>query len=201
MANCAAGARRLGAILGGVLLTQACATAPPPAPEPEPVPVEVVRAPEPPPAPPVHVRVTGSSLNVRAGAGTSFKAIGRAKKGERLLVLGEDGEWFQVRLSAEQTGWVHGRFVRRETPCPPDKDSAEILDEPDVVLRPDGPRVVLEATVSAAGAVTAVKLLENTTGDDVLRRRAEAELRALRFSPPVRNCKPRPFIYTFVRTF
>lgn len=185
------------------MFLQACTTAPPPPPEPEPppAPVEVVSAPEAPPPPPVYVRVTGSSLNVRDGAGTAFKAVGKAKKGERLLVLGEDGEWLRVRLTPEQEGWVHGKFVRREETCPPDKSTAEILNEPDVVLRPDGPRVVLEATVSARGEVTAVKLVDNSTGDDGLRRQAESELRTLRFSPPVCNCRPRPFIYTFTRTF
>ncbi|HPC84076.1 MAG TPA: SH3 domain-containing protein [Thermoanaerobaculaceae bacterium] len=193
----------LAAVLAGVVLGQACATVQPPAPPPEPppAPVEVVRLPEPAPPPPVYVRVSGTTLNVREGAGTSFKVVGKAARGERLLVLGEEGDWLEVRLTPERTGWVHGKYVRREEPCPPDKNTAEILDEPDVVLRPDGPRVVLEATVNARGEVTAVKLVENTTGDDALRWRAEAELRALRFSPPVRNCKPRPFIYTFTRTF
>lgn len=203
MVRCSARSCVVVTVLGGVLLMQACATAPPPPPElePPPAPVEVVTAPEAPPPPPVYVRVTGSRLNVRDGAGTSFKAVGKASKGERLLVLGEDGEWLRVQLTPEQAGWVHGKYVRREETCPPDKSTAEILNEPDVVLRPDGARVVLEATVSAKGVVTAVKLVENTTGDDALRRQAEADLRALRFSPPVRNCKPRPFIFTFTRTF
>lgn len=203
MTRCAARWWVLGIVLGWMLLTQACvSTAPPPAtPEPAPAPVEVVKAPVAPPPPPVYVRVTGSGLNVRDGAGTGFKAVGKAKKGERLLVLHEDGEWLKVQLTPEQAGWVNGKYVKREEPCPPDKNTAEVLNEPDVVLRPNGARVVFEATVSARGEVTAVKLVENTTGDDALRRQAETELRGLRFSPPVRNCKPKPFVYTYTRTF
>ena len=193
----------LGAVAGEVVLMQACATAPLPLPEPGPprAPVEVVEAPEPAAPPPVYVRVTGSSLNVREGAGTSFKVVGTTKKGERLLVLGEDGKWLRVQRTPEQEGWVHGMYVKPEKTCPPDKNTAEILNQPDVVLRPAGARVVLEATVSALGFVTAVTLVENTTGDDALRREAESELRALRFSPPVRNCKPQPFVYSYTRSF
>jgi TonB family protein len=190
-------------LVAGLLLLQACASAPPapPPPEPPPAPVEVVVAPPPPP-PPVYVRVTGSSLNVREGAGTGFKAVARSKRNDRLLVLEEQGEWIRVQVRSEQTGWVNAKFVKREEPCRADKSTAEILNEPDAVLRSAGTgRVVLEATVSARGEVTAVKLVENSTGSDVLRKQAESELRALRFSPPVRSCKPLPFIYVYTRSF
>lgn len=198
--------RVLGALslLVGLLVLQACASAPPPPPpppEPPPAPVEVVVAPPPPP-PPVHVRVTGSSLNVREGAGTSFKSIAKARKNDRLLVLEEQGEWIRVQVRPEQVGWVNAKYVKKEQPCPADKSTAEILNEPDAVLRSAGTgRVVLEATVSARGEVSTVKLVENSTGDEGLRRQAESELRALRFSPPVRDCKPRPFVYVYTRSF
>ncbi|HNX49346.1 MAG TPA: SH3 domain-containing protein [Thermoanaerobaculaceae bacterium] len=190
-------------LLIGILLLQACASVSPPAPPPEPPPaaVEVIVAPPPPP-PPAYVRVTGSSLNVREGAGTTFRAVAKARKNDRLLVVEEQGGWTKVQVRPDQTGWVDARYVRREEPCPADKSTAEILNGPDAVLRPAGTgRVVLEATVSTKGEVTAVKLVENTTGSDDLRFRTESELRALRFSPPVRNCKPRPFIYVYSRAF
>lgn len=191
-------------LMAGLLVLQACVSAPPPPPpppEPPPAPVEVIVAPPPPP-PPVYVRVSGSSLNVREGAGTSFKSVGKARKNDRLLVLEERGEWVRVQVRPEQTGWVNVKYVKREELCPADKSTAEILNEPDAVLRSAGTgRVVLEATVSARGEVTAVKLVENSTGEDGLRKQAETELRTLRFSPPVRSCKPRPFIYVYTRSF
>lgn len=192
-------------LVAGLLLLQACVSAPPPppppAPEPPPAPVEVVIAPPPPP-PPVYVRVTGSSLNVRDGAGTGFKAVAKSRKNDRLLVLEEQGEWLRVQVRPELTGWVNARYVKKEQPCPADKSTAEILNDSDAVLRSAGTgRVVLEATVSTRGEVTAVKLVENSTGSEDSRKQAESELRALRFSPPVRNCKPRPFVYVYTRSF
>lgn len=154
------------------------------------------------PAPAVFVWVTGSSLNVREGAGTAHTIVRRARRGERLEVVGEEGDWLKVQLGSEKTGFVHGKFVSRNDPCPADKNTAEILNEPDVVLRPAGVgRVVLEATVSLHGEVTSVKLVENSTGSEEFRRQAEGELRALRFAPPIRNCKPRSFIYVYSRAF
>ena len=61
--------------------------------------------------------------------------------------------------------------------------------------------VVVEATVSAKGAVTATKLLSNATGDESLAFLAEREIKGATFSPPIRNCVPRSFIFTYRRTF
>lgn len=192
----------LGSVALLVWLQGCAATAPPPTAEKPPEVAEVVAAPVPETAPAVFAWVTGSTLNVREGAGTGHKVVGSARRGERLAVVGEDGEWLKVQLGPEKTGFVHGKFVSRNDPCPADKNTAEILNEPDVVLRPAGVgRVVLEATVSPRGEVTTVKFVENSTGSEEFRRQAEGELRALRFSPPIRNCKPRSFIYVYSRAF
>ncbi len=191
-------------LLAALLL--ACTSAPP-APPPEPLPppveapVEVVR--EVPPPPPVILRVTGTSLNVREGPSTSRTTVGKVKRGETLTMLGEADGWYQVRLASGGTGWVHGKYVRKEEPCLPDKATAEILNEPEGTLRPAAGtgRVVIEATVNAQGAVASTKLLENSTGSPEQLLEAERELRTLRFSPPVRKCRPVPFIYVYTRNF
>ena len=178
-----------------------CKTAAPP---PPPVPVPVVPAAEAKPTPPQeYVRVTGSRLNVREQPATSAAAVGRVKKGERLAVLGRDGEWFQVRLADGATGWVHGKYVRSEEPCTPDKATAELLSGVPLSFTEGSSigRVVLEATVDATGSVASTKVVQDTTGIPELVQRAESEARTLKFSPPVRNCRPVPFIYTYTRNF
>lgn len=178
-----------------------CKTAAPP---PPPIPVPVVPAAEAKPTPPQeYVRVTGSRLNVREQPATSAAAVGRVKKGERLAVLGRDGEWFQVRLADGATGWVHGKYVRSEEPCTPDKATAELLSGVPLSFTEGSSvgRVVLEATVDATGSVASTKVVQDTTGIPELVQRAESEARTLKFSPPVRNCRPVPFIYTYTRNF
>jgi uncharacterized protein YraI len=178
-----------------------CKTAAPP---PPPVPVPVVPAAEAKPTPPQeYVRVTGSRLNVREQPATSAAAVARVKKGERLAVLGRDGEWFQVRLADGATGWVHGKYVRSEEPCTPAKATAELLSGVPLSFTEGSSigRVVLEATVDATGSVASTKVVQDTTGIPELVQRAESEARTLKFSPPVHNCRPVPFIYTYTRNF
>jgi len=200
--------KRMGQRLPSVLIAVSvffglagCKTAAPP---PPPVPVPVVPAAEAKPTPPQeYVRVTGSRLNVREQPATSAAAVGRVKKGERLAVLGRDGEWFQVRLADGATGWVHGKYVRSEEPCTPDKATAELLSGVPLSFTEGSSigRVVLEATVDATGSVASTKVVQDTTGIPELVQRAESEARTLKFSPPVRNCRPVPFIYTYTRNF
>lgn len=195
---------RLGltALLGA--LVTGCATAPPPAPPTPSAPAEVpAAAPEQKPsAPPVHVRVTASKLNVRQRPALDAPVVASAKKGDELLVIGEQADWLQVRV-ADVVGWVAGRHVKRQEPCLPDKTTAEILNPPPLVFAEGNSRgrVVLEASVDASGAVVSTRRLESTTGDEALIKRAEDELKQLRFSPPTRRCRPMAFVYTYTRTF
>jgi outer membrane biosynthesis protein TonB len=61
--------------------------------------------------------------------------------------------------------------------------------------------VVIEATVDAKGSVTATRVVSNETHDDALASLAEREIRGARFAPPVRNCVPRAFFFTYKRAF
>jgi len=187
-----------------LVLALACQTTAPPAPAPQPVPVEARPAMEEKPAPPqIFVRVIGSRLNVRQGPGVDTAAIAKVAKGERLAVVGQDGDWLQVRVRDDKTGWVLGKYVSTEERCAADKPSAELLSDVPLSFH-EGPaigQVVIEATVDASGSVAATKIVQDTTGVPELRDRALAELKALKFSPPVRNCKPVPFLYTYKRAF
>jgi TonB family protein len=199
-----------------VLLRCAAPAPPPPEPVPEPVRVEpVVQA-----APVVEervigtVRVTASALNVRSEASADAQVVRQVKKGESLSVLREDESWTKVRLASGETGWVASRFVSkgstatakkpapRRGGCPPDSDYA-FAESPMLTFSEGGPHglVVVEATVNAKGTVTSTKVVSNATGDESLAFLAQREIKAAKFSPPIRGCVPRAFVFTYRRTF
>lgn len=191
---------------------------------PEPVPVPP--APEPVVTKPAEekvigiVRVTASALNVRKDASTDAEILLQVKKGEALSVLASGDSWVKVRLANGEVGWVAERFVsgdgdgvrgtgktaktkaKRNSKCPADSDYA-FVDTPTLRFSDSGAHgvVVLDATVNARGDVIATKLVSNTTRDEALAFLAEREIQGAKFSPPIRNCAPREFIFTYRRTF
>jgi hypothetical protein len=58
------------------------------------------------------VTVTGTSANIRSGAGNEFSIVTTVKQGDKLTFLGEYGEWFNVRLENGQEGWINNMFVK-----------------------------------------------------------------------------------------
>ena len=197
-----------------LLVVFACAA--PPAP---------VAAPEtPPPPPPVPVaesvirtaRVTASALNVRSEATTDADVITQLAKGTTVDVLGDDDSWTKVRLPSGEVGWVASRFLtsaqstsksaakrpRNRKGCPADSDYA-FVETPTLAFSDSGAHglVVVEASVNASGNVTSTRVLSNSTGDEALAFLAQREIRSAKFSPPIRNCATRSFIFTYRRTF
>jgi uncharacterized protein YgiM (DUF1202 family) len=159
------------------------------------------------------VHVTASALNVRDEPSTEARVVTQVKKGQTLDVLREDESWVNVRLADGETGWVAARFVtsssdapktraRKKGACPPDSDYA-FVETPALAFSDSGAHgmVVVEATVNAKGVVTATKLISNDTGDETLAFLVEREIKGAKFSPPIRNCMPRSFIFTYRRTF
>ncbi|HEX2062007.1 MAG TPA: SH3 domain-containing protein [Thermoanaerobaculia bacterium] len=187
-----------------------------------PAPVEPPATPAPPPPAATaeeqvlgSVRVTASALNVRRDASTDAEVLAQVKKGTELSVLREDESWMKVRLADGTTGWVAARFVssgnaprqqaakrKAKSGCPADSDYA-FLETPQLrgSDRSATGLVVVEATVNTKGVVTATKVISNGTGDETLAFLAEREIRSAKFSPPIRNCVPRAFIFTYRRTF
>jgi TonB family protein len=139
------------------------------------------------------------------------------KKGQTLSVLAEDESWMRVKLASGETGWVASRFVSRDgdkaasgkkkskakkTSCPADSDFA-FVETPTLAFSetPKPGMVVVEASVNTKGAVTSTKVVSNSTGDEALAFLAQREIRSATFAPPIRNCAPRAFIFTYRRTF
>ncbi|HUR82903.1 MAG TPA: SH3 domain-containing protein [Thermoanaerobaculia bacterium] len=188
-----------------VLLLIACSTSP--APPPAPAPVATAPAADEPVT--GTVRVTASVLNVRAEAAMDAVIVTQVKYRETLSVLREQDGWMRVRLASGETGWVATRYVTRGNlaprprgGCPPDSDYA-FLDAPPLGFSERGAHglVVVEANVNAKGIVTSTKVISNNTGDPSLGPLTEKEIRAAKFSPPIENCAPRAFIFTYRRTF
>jgi len=196
------------------LLLAACggnAPAPVPAPEPRPA------APVPAPAPPTTeehatgtVQVNVSTLNIRADASTSAEIVGHARRGERLTVVGDAGSWLRVKLNDGSTGWVSSQLVVREgsaarprrSGCPPDGNYS-FITAPKPSFFEQGPHgmVVIEASVDTRGIVTSTRVVSNDTKDASMAAIAEREIRNARFAPPIRNCAPKAFVFTYKRAF
>lgn len=58
------------------------------------------------------VTVTWTFANVRSGAGDDFSLVATVKRGDRLRVIGEDEDWFHVRLENGQEGWISSKKVK-----------------------------------------------------------------------------------------
>jgi TonB family protein len=196
-----------------VLVVFACAAPP--------APVSPPAAPPPPPPEPVQqrvigvARVTASALNVRVEPATDADVIGQLKKGTSVDVLADDDSWTKVRLATGEVGWVASRFLSsgdaakksaaktpRRKGCPGDSDYA-FVETPALAFSDSGAHglVVVEANVNASGKVTGTKVVSNSTGDDALGFLAQREIRSAKFSPPIRDCATRSFIFTYRRTF
>lgn len=158
-----------------------------------------------------NVRVVASMLNLRREASADSEIVSRVRRGEGLAVLEDRGEWLRVRTGGGEIGWVSARYVARDGAaaparsrrgCPPDSDFT-FVTAPRPSFAESGPHgiVTVEANVDARGNVTATKVVSNTTGDDTAARTAEAEIRAAKFAPPVKNCVARAFVFVYRRAF
>jgi len=58
------------------------------------------------------VTVTWTSANIRSGAGDEFSVLTTVNRGERLTIIGERGEWFNIRLEDGTEGWIKSRAVK-----------------------------------------------------------------------------------------
>jgi hypothetical protein len=58
------------------------------------------------------VTVTWTFANIRSGPGNNYPVVTTVKQGDKLTVIGESGEWFNVRLENGQQGWISHRVVK-----------------------------------------------------------------------------------------
>ncbi len=205
--------RRIIVILAAVAALARCAAPPPappaPVPEPEPAPVSAPTE----PAAVGTVRVTASTLNVRKAPSTTGDVVVQVKKGDKLALLATRADWSNVRLPDGTTGWVSSKLVtseavataspRRRGNCAPDSEYRFV--QAPVPSFSDNATVhgivTVEASVNTQGVVIATKVVSNTTGEEASAVMAEHEIRNAKFAPPVRDCVPKAFIFTYRRSF
>jgi uncharacterized protein YgiM (DUF1202 family) len=58
------------------------------------------------------VTVTWSFANIRSGVGNDYPVVKYVKQGDKLTVVGESGDWFNVRFENGQQGWISSRVVK-----------------------------------------------------------------------------------------
>lgn len=177
-----------------------CASAPPPPPPavaPEP-------ALEPAPAQPAEISwIVPKTVNVRETPSTKAATVAKAAKGTRLTSFEEKEGWVRVKLPDTRIGWVRKDLLKKDDGCLPDRK--EVLLEPPMLRMSDAPgpkgKVVVEAEIDETGGVKAVRVVTNETGSPERAEAVKAEVKTVKFRPPVRQCKVSGFTYVYARTF
>jgi hypothetical protein len=59
------------------------------------------------------VRVVEAAVNLRNGAGLTYPVVGKARIGQILQILAEEGSWYRVRTEQGAVGWVSKELVAR----------------------------------------------------------------------------------------
>ena len=63
------------------------------------------------------VQITGNSVNIRKGAGTSYSRVSTVKKGTKYDYLGKKKDssgriWYQLKLNSKTKGWVSSKYSK-----------------------------------------------------------------------------------------
>jgi len=57
-----------------------------------------------------YIRCTGSSVNIRAGAGTGYTVVGSAEKGTMYAIIGKTGDWYKTYYRGK-TAYIHASYA------------------------------------------------------------------------------------------
>ena len=58
------------------------------------------------------VTVTWTFANIRSGVGNDYPVVKYVKQGDKLTVIGESGDWLNVRFENGRQGWISSRVVK-----------------------------------------------------------------------------------------
>jgi uncharacterized protein YgiM (DUF1202 family) len=61
-----------------------------------------------------YIQSTGSGVNVRSGAGSSYSVLGQLQKGSCLAYIGRTGDWYITRYK-ERTAYVSAQYINMMT--------------------------------------------------------------------------------------
>ena len=89
-------------------------------------------------------RVTAERANLRAGPSQLAEVRGRTERGEQLLELKREGDWYGVRIMRTgEEGWIAGDLVERVAPSKPgDAAGGRVDDDGTLVFREEGQATV-----------------------------------------------------------
>jgi TonB family protein len=143
------------------------------------------------------------TVNVREAPSAKARTVAKATKGTRLTSFEERDGWLHVKLADARTGWIRKDLLGKDDGCLPDRK--ELMIEPPMLRMSDAPgppgKVVVEADVDADGSVKTVRVVTNETGSPERAESVMAEVKTVKFRPPVRKCKVSGFTYVYARTF
>ena len=106
------------------------------------------------------VSVNDASAKIHSGAGEETSVIASAAKDQGLAVTGELGEWWRVRISPRETGWIAKRDAREPAELTKgDMPIPSITGTPVVKLFQNAPPVIALASPSDGADVTVDRIL------------------------------------------
>lgn len=82
--------------------------------------------------------VTGTIVNIRSTPAVSGEIITRVAKGDKLTILANKNEWYQVKTKSGQTGWIAGYLVELDKPPVEKKVDTTQPSTKQVLIKVDG---------------------------------------------------------------
>lgn len=133
---------------------------------------------------------------------TSSPTVGTLSAGDQLSLIQRRVDWLQVQTASGVIGFIQNSALVAPT-CTTDRAEPRAVEIPVFAFKKDGPHgnVVIEAEFDANGQILNTRVLENSVADPAAEPEALSDLHRIRFLPPTKDCKPRPFFYTFTRQF
>lgn len=128
-----------------------------------------------------YLTVKGSIVNVRAGAGTGFKVVGKVKAGEKYAVVKKSGDWYLVVLPNKVQGWVAGWLAEVRTVSNPSRggtDTGKPVEPPQVdPTEPQPDSGNQDGSEAPVEKLTSVKLRTGENGEVLLLVESEGKIK------------------------
>ncbi|MBI2212102.1 MAG: SH3 domain-containing protein [Acidobacteria bacterium] len=160
-------------------------------------------APAPPSRATIAIKYAAGDLEIREAPRDDASLMTTYKTGESVSILAEQGDWSEIKISFEKSGWAKSaNLAANKADVGSTADQIRFRVAPEPVTQP-GVRgvIVLEATVNVHGDVTGVKTLENTTGRKDIESLTVESLRKAKFYPLLQGGKAEQFVYEYTATF
>lgn len=135
---------------------------------------------------PIEVLYVGApELPVRAQANDTAERIATYQSGESVSVLAKQGEWVEIR-TGERAGWVRATDLQtaEQKASGDDNPQPKFQRMPLPISAPSAKgEIYIEADVNTDGDVVATRILNNSTGSDLLARQNADQLKLAKFFP------------------